>query len=62
VIPTGLTFNGYSSTQGTYNSVTGIWNVGTLANGTSAKLILFATPTTSVAGTAMTNIATLNSY
>jgi uncharacterized repeat protein (TIGR01451 family) len=59
VIPAGLTFNGYSSTQGTYNSTTGIWNVGTLLNGTSAKLIIFVTPTNSVAGTTVTNIATL---
>jgi uncharacterized repeat protein (TIGR01451 family) len=59
VIPAGLTFNGYSATQGTYDSTTGIWNVGTLVNGSSATLVLFVTPTSSVAGTTVTNIATL---
>jgi uncharacterized repeat protein (TIGR01451 family) len=58
VIPAGLTFNGSATTQGTYNSTTGIWNVGTLVNG-SATLVLFVTPTSSVAGTTVTNIATL---
>lgn len=37
----------------------GIWNVGTLVNGSSATLVLFVTPTSSVAGTTVTNIATL---
>ena len=58
VIPAGLTFNGYTATQGTYNSTTGIWNVGTLASGASATLRLFVTPN-SVAGTTVTNIATI---
>jgi trimeric autotransporter adhesin len=59
VIPAGLTFNGYTASQGTYDSTTGIWTVGTLANGASATLRLFVTPTASVAGTTVTNIATI---
>jgi len=59
VIPAGLTFNSYTASQGTYNSATGIWNVGTMANGGTATLQLFVTPTTSVASTAVTNVATI---
>ncbi|WP_048190947.1 DUF11 domain-containing protein [Methanobacterium sp. SMA-27] len=58
IIPAGLTFNSYTASQGTYNSATGIWNVGTLVNGASAILQLFVTPTLSVAGTTVTNTAT----
>ncbi|MDY9923191.1 hypothetical protein [Methanobacterium sp.] len=59
IIPAGLTFNSYTASQGTYNSATGIWDVGTLLNGESATLQLFVTPTTSVAGTTITNVATI---
>ncbi len=58
-IPAGLTFNSYTASQGTYNSVTGIWNVGTIVSGASAVLQLFVTPTASVAGTTVTNNATI---
>ena len=58
-IPTGLTFNGYTASQGTYNHATEIWNVGTLASGASAVLQLFVTPTSCVAGTIVTKNATL---
>ena len=57
-LPAGLTFNGFTASQGTYNSATGIWNVGTLADGASAILRLFVTPTISAAGTTVTNTAT----
>ncbi len=59
VIPAGLTYKAYQSTQGTYNSVTGIWNVGTLANGASATLYILVTPTSCVAGKTVTNTAKL---
>jgi uncharacterized repeat protein (TIGR01451 family) len=57
-IPAGLTFNSYTASQGTYNSATGIWNVGTLISGAVATLQLFVTPTASVAGTTVINTAT----
>jgi uncharacterized repeat protein (TIGR01451 family) len=57
-IPAGLTFNSYTASQGTYNSATGIWNVGTLISGAVATLQLFVTPTASVAGTTVINSAT----
>jgi uncharacterized repeat protein (TIGR01451 family) len=57
-IPSGLTFNSYTASQGTYNSATGIWNVGTLISGAVATLQIFVTPTASVAGTTVINTAT----
>ena len=57
-IPTGLTFNSYTATLGTYTFATGLWNVGTIASGASAVLNLFVTPTASVAGTTVINTAT----
>jgi uncharacterized repeat protein (TIGR01451 family) len=59
IIPAGLTFNSYTASQGTYNSATGIWDVGTIANGGTATLQLYVTPTASVASTAVTNVATI---
>jgi len=56
-IPSGLTFNSYTASQGTYNSTSGVWNVGTLLNGANAWLKLFITPTASVFGKNVTNIA-----
>ncbi|MEN6592900.1 MAG: DUF11 domain-containing protein, partial [Methanobacterium sp.] len=58
-IPAGLIFNSYTASQGTYDSATGIWNIGTLENGASATLQLFVTPTASVAGTTIINVATI---
>ena len=59
VIPAGLTFNSYTASQGTYNSTTGLWNVGTIASGANAVLTLYVTPTASVAGTTVINSATI---
>jgi uncharacterized repeat protein (TIGR01451 family) len=61
-IPAGLTFNSYIASQGTYNSATGIWNVGTIASGANAVLQLFVTPTASVAGTSVINSATVSGH
>ncbi|KAF2338486.1 PKD domain-containing protein [Flavobacterium tistrianum] len=43
LLPNGYQFNAYTISQGTYNSATGIWNVGTLANGNSQTLQIIAT-------------------
>lgn len=45
ILPAGLTFVSSSLSQGTYNSVTGIWNIGTILNGTSAFLNITANVT-----------------
>lgn len=42
-VPAGLTFTGATLSQGTYSNGTGIWSVGSLANGASATLVLNAT-------------------
>jgi LPXTG-site transpeptidase (sortase) family protein len=39
-LPAGVTFVSYAATQGTYNAVSGVWNIGTLLNGGSATLSL----------------------
>ncbi|MCC7550573.1 MAG: DUF11 domain-containing protein [Methanobacterium sp.] len=41
-LPTGLVFASYQSTQGTYDFITGLWNVGTLLNNTNATLNITA--------------------
>ena len=41
-LPSGLTYVSSSTTQGTYNSGTGVWNVGDLTNGSSATLTITA--------------------
>ncbi|PSR53277.1 hypothetical protein AHMF7605_06900 [Adhaeribacter arboris] len=45
-LPAGLTFKSYTASTGTYNSTTGIWTVGALANGASQTLTLVAAPNT----------------
>ena len=58
IIPSGLTYNSYIASQGTYNSISGIWDIGTLLNGAIATLQLYVTPTSSLAGTNVVNTAT----
>ena len=36
LLPAGLTFVSATATQGTYNSVTGVWTVGTVIDGATA--------------------------
>ena len=55
-LPAGMSFVSASATQGAYNSVTGIWTVGSLANGASATLVLNAEVTAVAPGT---NVATI---
>ncbi|RED26821.1 putative repeat protein (TIGR01451 family)/gliding motility-associated-like protein [Flavobacterium cutihirudinis] len=43
LLPTGYTFNSYSATTGTYNNSTGLWTVGSIANGGSYTLQITAT-------------------
>jgi len=58
VLPAGLTF--VSANPGTaYTSATGVWSVGTLANGASTTLVLVATASGAV-GTAVTNTASVS--
>ncbi len=45
LLPTGLGFVSSSPSQGTYDAGTGLWSVGTIANGGSATLDIVATVT-----------------
>ena len=58
LLPAGLTFVSATPSTGSYNSGTGVWTVGNLANGASASLSLVATVTTH---TSITNTATVSS-
>ncbi|CEL25012.1 nidogen-like domain-containing protein [Methanobacterium formicicum] len=42
-LPSGLTYKGYTASQGTYDAVTGIWYVGNLNSGQLATLFINAT-------------------
>ncbi|MCB9296621.1 MAG: DUF11 domain-containing protein [Lewinellaceae bacterium] len=42
-LPSGYTYSGFATSQGTYNPATGVWTVGTLAAGQSVTLTLTAT-------------------
>jgi len=54
LLPSGLSYVTHSALTGTYNSSTGIWDVGTLANGASATLSITADVVT---GSVKTNMA-----
>ncbi len=56
LLPSGVTYQSYTATQGTYNSGNGQWSVGNLADGASATLTITAL----VAGTGtITNTAAI---
>jgi uncharacterized repeat protein (TIGR01451 family) len=56
LLPAGLTFVSATASLGAYDGLTGLWNVGTLASGTGATLII---QTTVVSPDAQTNTATI---
>jgi uncharacterized repeat protein (TIGR01451 family) len=58
-LPTGVTFDSASSSEGSYNSSTGIWKIGTIADSHSATLMITAT-VNAAAGTTITNIGTVS--
>lgn len=60
-LPDGLTFTGYSASQGSYAEATGLWTIGSLASGQTASLDLSATVDVGVGGTTLTNVAIRNS-
>jgi uncharacterized repeat protein (TIGR01451 family) len=59
ILPAGLTFVSASSSEGSYNSSTGAWTIGSLNVGQTATLTIAATVTAST-GTAITNTATVS--
>ena len=64
LLPTGLTVDtdpntSITTTQGTYNTTTGIWNIGNLTNTATATLTIIARDTATT-GTTLTNTAATN--
>ncbi len=57
LLPSGLQLTNAVTSQGAYTGTTGLWTIGSLANGASATLTLFATV---VSGAAQTNTATIS--
>jgi uncharacterized repeat protein (TIGR01451 family) len=57
LLPTGVTYQSDSSSQGSYNSGTGIWGIGSLANAASAKLSITVTVDPGSGGSTITNTA-----
>lgn len=63
LLPAGLTFVSAAPTQGTYNEVTGVWNVGGIDADTNEQLVITATVGIALPpGTLITNTATLTSF
>ena len=60
-LPTGLTFVSALPSTGVYDNVTGIWSVGTLANGGSATLTITASVDAGTDGQTLTNTAAATS-
>ncbi len=56
-LPGGVSYQSYSASQGTYNNSTGIWSVGTLADGASATLTITATVDPCPCGSTIINTA-----
>jgi large repetitive protein len=46
-LPAGLTFVSASAAQGSYNSTTGVWTIGTIASGSSTTMTIVAHVTSS---------------
>ncbi|WP_018126668.1 GEVED domain-containing protein [Balneola vulgaris] len=44
-LPAGVTYSSHSETQGSYNVSTGVWNIGTLAQGSATTVTLTITAT-----------------
>jgi uncharacterized repeat protein (TIGR01451 family) len=61
-LPAGLSFVSASASQGSYNSGTGLWTVGTLAPGASVTLSIVATVTSGGTKTNYTQVSSANQF
>jgi uncharacterized repeat protein (TIGR01451 family) len=59
LLPEGLVYVSYSASQGTYDDITGDWNVGNLANGGYATLTITATVTSAGSSSEFIQLALL---
>lgn len=57
LLPSGLTYDSVTPSQGSYNNVSGIWTVGTVVASGSATLTLYATVDAGTAGQTIVNTA-----
>ena len=62
VLPTGLTFVSSTPSQGSFNSGTGVWTVGTINSSANATLQIVATVTTTGAKTNTAEVAASNQF
>jgi len=60
LLPIGLSFSGSNTGVGSYDPVSGIWSLGSLAAGVDVTLTLDADPDPGTGGTAVTNTATFS--
>ncbi|MAO77698.1 MAG: hypothetical protein CL665_07595 [Balneola sp.] len=58
-LPNGITYQSHTASQGTYNTSTDVWNIGTLAEGdtTTVTLTIVATVNSGTVGNTITNNA-----
>ena len=59
MLTNGLSFSGYSTSQGTYTNSNGIWAVGAIGLSNGATLSITATVTVTTIGAVLTNTATI---
>jgi len=57
ILPAGLNLVSFTPSQGTYNTATGVWTVGTLLNGSTATLVFVVNATHALCGVTTTNNA-----
>ena len=57
-LPTGITYTADTTSQGTYNSATGVWTIGTLNDGATATIMLTGTIDVGQGGSTITNATT----
>ncbi len=62
VLPAGVTFVSASATQGDYHNGTGLWDVGSLADGVEKRLTIYATVDPGTAGMRINNTASVYSF
>ena len=59
VLPTAFAFSGYGASSGTFNSVSGVWDIGRLAAGASARLVVTGQVSAGSGGSRVTNTAAI---
>jgi len=59
-VPAGLTFQEATPSQGSYNSATGIWDIGTINDGNSASLVISATVNNDQGGNTINSSASIS--